>query len=205
MIHPTVLSSKGLRNLSRHDMKSIIAETERDASSQTPPKDGLPTLKWTPRTPPRPERMPPAPGFPTSLSPGKKVDLRGTTVITPGSPTIARPDTKSSGLSMTRPRGVGSALVEAKQQAQSPPKTLMPKPSAHIPPPPIRTQNTQIFQSITPVKPVASSSSMRRTSLVSSLDRYFLMLIFIDPGVAASHGRTCQTIPSPTDNHPKVV
>jgi len=144
-------------------MKSIIAETERDAFPQTPPKDGSSVAKWAPRTPPRPERMPSTHGSPVSSSPGKKVDLRMTPTITQISSTILRPDATSSGLSLTRPQGVSPALGVAKAQSQPPPKALS-KPPVHIPPPLIRSQSTRISQPIIPVKMDAGSPSIRRTS-----------------------------------------
>ena len=182
-------------------MKSIIAEAEKNALPQTPPKDGLSTTKWTPRTPPRPERMPSVPGPPMSSSPGKKVDLRMTPTITQGSFTTVRPDTKSSGLSMTRPQGVGPALGAAKQQFQSPPKTpLSPAPTTLSL---TRTKSTQTSQPITPTKTGASSPSIRRTSLVSSFDHPPVsMLIFMLLGVAATHGQT--RLP-PMEDRPRVV
>lgn len=202
MDHLTALLLKGLRRLSRHDMKSIIAETERNASSRTPPKDGPLTVKWTPRTPPRPERMAPVPGLPMSSSTSKKVDLRTTAAITPGLPTVAKPGTPSSGLSITRPRDVGPVLAAEKQQSRSPPKPLVLKPSAH---PLTRTQSDQVFQPITPLKSSASSPSIRRTSLVSSFDRPSLILILIVLGVGASHGQTCPTAHPPVGSRLKVV
>jgi hypothetical protein len=145
-------------------MKSIIAETERNLSSQTSPKDGLSTAKWTPRTPPRPERMPPTPAPPASSSPSKMGDVRITPVTTQGVPAITRPEITSSGLSITRPQGIGPALGVAKSQAQTPPKSLGIKPPLHFPPSPTRTQSSQAAQPITPVKLGAGSPSVRRTS-----------------------------------------
>ena len=144
-------------------MKTIMAETERNAYSQNPPKDGSPVAKWTPRTPPRPERMPPTHGSPVSSSPGKKVNLRMAPVITQTSSTILRPGTTSSALSLTRPQGVSPALGAAKSQSQSPPKALS-KPPAHTPTPLTRTQSTQVSQPIIPVKMGVGSPSIRRTS-----------------------------------------
>lgn len=149
-------------------MKSIIAETERDAYLQTSPKDGSPVAKWKPRTPPRPERMPPAPGSLLPPSPSKKIDLRVTPTITQGSSTTIRPDTTSSGLSITRPQGAGPALPTVKPQPRSPPRVLASRPPIHVPPPLTRTQSTQVSHPITPVKMEAGSSSIRRTSQVPS-------------------------------------
>jgi len=144
-------------------MKSIIAETERNAYSQNPPKDGLSVAKWTPRTPPRPERMPPTHGSPVSSSPGKKVDLRMTPALTQTSSTTLRPDTTSSALSLTRPQGVNPALGAVGSRSQSPPKALS-NPPAHTPSPLTRTQSAQVSQPIIPVKMGAGSPSIRRTS-----------------------------------------
>lgn len=144
-------------------MKSIIAETERNAFPQTPPKDGSSVAKWTPRTPPRPERMPSTHGSQISSSPGKKVDLRMTPAVTQISPTILRPDTTSSGLSLTRPQGVSPALGVVKPQSPSPPKALS-KPQAHIPLPLTRSRSTQASQPIIPIKMDVGSPSIRRTS-----------------------------------------
>ena len=177
-------------------MKSIIAETERNLPSRTPPKDGLSGVKWTPSTPPRPGQMPPSPGLPMLSSPSKKVDLRKAPALTPGSSTAMRPDTTSSGLSITRPQVISPVLVVAKQQVQSPQTVPMLKPSAYISPTLNRMQSTQISQPITPVKLGVNSPSIRRTSSVSSPDRPSLILISIVVGVAARHGRTCPTIPS---------
>jgi hypothetical protein len=142
-------------------MKSIIAETERSAFPQTPPKDGSSIAKWTPRTPPRPERMPSTREQPVSSSPGRKVDLKMTPAITQIPPTVLRPDTTSSGLSLTRPQGVSPALGAVKPQSQSPPNALS-EPPVHIPPPLTRSQSAQISQPIVPVK--MGSPSIRRTS-----------------------------------------
>lgn len=143
-------------------MKSIIAETERNAFPQTPPKDASPTAKWTPRTPPRPERMPSTPGLPASSSPGKKVDLRMTPAVTQGSWTILSSDTKNSGLSITRPQGVNPVLGTTKPQSQSPPKALLSKPPTHLPPS-SRTQNIQTSQPAIPVRMNVGSPSIRHT------------------------------------------
>lgn len=186
-------------------MKSIIAETERKASPRTPPKDGSPTAKWTPRTPMRAERMPPALGLSMSSSPGKRVDWRISPATMAGPSTIVRPETTSSGLSITRPQGVDPVPAVTKQQAQSPQKAVTPKPSAHIPPPLTRSQSAQVSQPIAPVKFGPGSPSVRRTSLVSSLDRTPLMLTFILLGVAASRGRMRPTTLLATVNHPKAV
>ena len=205
LLFPFFYNRKELKHLSRHDMRSIIAETEKNATSRTPPTDGLSTMKWIPRTPPRPDRMPPAPGLPMPSSPGKKAEFRRTPATTPGPSTVARPNHTSSGLSITRPRGVGPALAVANQQTQTPQKALTPEFSAHTHPLLARTRSTQLSQPGTPVKLFVSSSSIQRTSLVSSLDRLSLVLIFIVPGVAASHGRTCLANPLSIDNRPKVV
>jgi len=149
-------------------MKRIIAETERDAFTQIPKKDGSPTARWTPRTPPRPERQPPAPGLPLSLSPDKRIDVRTTFSIAQGSLSIVRPDTASSGLSMTRPQGVDPVLGMGKPQSQSPPKALTSKTRAHIPPSLTRTKSTQVPQPITPIKMGVGSPSVRRTSWAPS-------------------------------------
>jgi len=149
-------------------MKSIIAEAERKAFPQTPPPDGPPTAKWTPRIPPRPERMPSTPGLPSSSSPSKNIDLRMKSTITEGSSTVIRSNTTNSGLSISRPHRVSPALGTAKPQSQSPPKVLSSKPPAHIPPPLARTQGPQVSQPIIPVKMGASSPSIRRTSYVST-------------------------------------
>ncbi|KAF9784961.1 hypothetical protein BJ322DRAFT_1060536 [Thelephora terrestris] len=150
----------------KHDMKSIIAETEMNASSRTPPKDCFSMAKWTPRTPPRPELMPSTLASPVSSSPGKRGELRMTLANMQGPPTTARPDTTSSGLSITRPPGVSPALEGVKLQTQSSPKTLVPKSPAHTLPPSARTQSrsSQVSQPITPVKLNASSTGIRRTS-----------------------------------------
>lgn len=144
-------------------MKNIIAETERSAFPQTPPKDGLSTAKWTPRTPPRSERMPSTSGSPVSSSTSKKVDLRMTPAITQASSTIPRPNATGSGLSLTRPQGVNPAFGVAKLQSQSPPKALS-KPPNHIPPPLTRIQSTQVSQPIIPIKMGNGSPTIRRTS-----------------------------------------
>ena len=175
-------------------MKSIMAEAEGNTSSQTPPKDGLSTVKWTPRTPPRPERMP-AP--PVSLSTGKKIDLKITPAATPGYKTVVRPDITSSGLSMTRPQELGPAPGGVGPQAQTPPKTLVSKPPTHIPPPSTRTQSTQASQTITPVKLSAGSPSIRRTSSVPLSDHPHSDTDMPCLGVAVTRGRTT---PQPTDN-----
>lgn len=180
---------KELRRLFRHDMKSIIAETEKNMSCRTPPKDGLSTLKWTPRTPPRAERMPPTPGLPISSSPSK-VDSRTSPAITPGLTAVTRPrpDTTSSGLSITRPQGVNPVLAVVKQQAQSPLKVITPNPPAHVSPLLTRTQSAQVSQPIMPVKLGSSSPGIRRASLVSSFARLALMLISIVLGAVTMHG-----------------
>ena len=147
----------------RHDMKTIIAETERSAFPHTPPKDGLSTVKWTPRTPPRSERMPLTSGPPLSSSVSKRIDLRMTPAITPVSSTIHGFNTTGSGLSLTRPQGVNPTFGAVKPQSQSPPKSLS-KPPNHIPPSLTRTQSTQVTQPIIPIKMGASSPSVRRTS-----------------------------------------
>jgi len=144
-------------------MKSIIAETERNTFPQNPPKDGSSMAKWTPRTPPRSERMPPTHGSPVSSSPGTKVDLRIKPAITQTSSTILRPDTTSSALSLTRPQGVSPALGAAKSQSQSPLKGPS-RPPAHILPPLTRSQSTQVSQPVIPVRTGVSSPSIRRTS-----------------------------------------
>ena len=143
-------------------MKSIIAETERSAFPQTPPSEGLSTAKWTPRTPPRSERMPSTSGSPVSLSTSKKVDLRMTPAITQAL-TIPRPNATGSGLSLTRPQGVNPAFGVAKPQSHSPPKALS-KPPNHIPPPLTRIQSTQVSQPIIPIKMGTGSPTIRRTS-----------------------------------------
>jgi len=148
-------------------MKRIIAETERDAFTQTPPKDGSPTAKWVPRTPPRPEQMPPTAGSPQSLSPDKRVDVRITPAVMRGSSSTIRPDTTSSGLSRTRPQGVSPVLGIGKPPSQSPPKSLTSRSQTHDPPPLTRTQSTQVFQPIIPIKRGASSPGVRRTSWVT--------------------------------------
>jgi hypothetical protein len=193
---------KQLRDSYRHDMKSIIAETEMNASSRTPPKDCFSMAKWTPRTPPRPELMPSTLASPVSSSPGKRGELRMTLANTQGPPTTARPDTTSSGLSITRPPGVSPALEGVKLQTQSSPKTLVPKPPAHTLPPSARTQgrSSQVSQPITPVKLNASSTGIRRTSSASSRDPVSLTLMIIIPGVATSHGQRCLATPSSVDN-----
>lgn len=196
---------KQLRGLCRHDMKSIIAETERNSSPHTPPRDGSLTAKWTPRTPPRPELMPSSPAPPVSSSPGKRVDPRTTPAIMQGPPTIARPVTTGSGLSITRPQGVGPALGEARPQSQTPPKTIVPKSPARIPPSLTGTQNNQVSQPTTPVKPSAGSPSIRRTSSAFSRDPSALMLMLFILGVAASHGQQRPATPSSTDNRLRVV
>ena len=143
-------------------MKSIIAETERGAFPQTPPKDGLLTAKWTPRTPPRSERMPSTSGSPVS-STDRKVDLRMTPAITPASLTIHGPNATGSGLSLTRPQGVNPMSGVAKSQSQSPSKALS-MPSSHISLPLTRTQSTHVSQPIIPVKMGAGSPSIGRSS-----------------------------------------
>ena len=148
-------------------MKRIIAETERGAFIQTPPNDGSPIAKWTLRTPPRPEQMPHTAGSPQSLSPDKRVDVRTSPGITQGSSNIVGLDTASSGLSITRPRGVIPVLGIGKSQSQSPPKAIILKPRAHVPPP-TRAQSTQVSQPITPIKMGAGSPGIRRTSWVPS-------------------------------------
>jgi len=153
-------------DLFRHDMKRIIAETERDAFAQIPPNDGSSIAKWTPRTPPRSEWMPPTPGLPPSSSQDKRVDVRTSPGMTQGSSNIVRLDTASSGLLITRPRGVIPVIGIGKPQSQSPPKAITSKPRVHAPPLPTRTQSTQVSQPITPIKMGASSSSIRRTSWV---------------------------------------
>ena len=148
-------------------MKSIIAETERNALPQTPPKDGPSTAKWTPRTPPRPERMPSTSGLPVSSSPGKKIDLRMTPAVMQVSSTSLGSGTTNSGLSLTRPQGVSPTLGVAKLQSQSPPKALS-KPPVHISPSMARAQSTQMPQPIIPFKISGSSPGMHRTSSVPS-------------------------------------
>jgi len=145
-------------------MKRIIAETERDAFAQTPPKDGSPVAKWTPRMAPRPERMPPTTGSPPSLSPGKRVGVKTSPGIAQGSSSIIRLDTAGSGLSMTRPREVIPVLGIGKPQSQSPPKAVTLKPRVHAPPPLTRTQIGQVPQPITPIKVGSGSPGVRRTS-----------------------------------------
>ena len=149
-------------------MKRIIAETERGALAPAPPNDGSPIAKWTPRTPPRPERMPPTTESPPSLSPDRRADVRTSPGIAQGSLAIVRPDTASSGLSITRPRGVIPVLGVGKPQSQSPPKATASKPRLHAPPPLTRAQSTHVSQPITPTKMGAGSPSIRRTSWVSS-------------------------------------
>jgi hypothetical protein len=162
-------------------------------------------VKWTPRTPPRTERNPPAPRLSTLPSPSKKVDLRISPATMAGPPIVARPDFASSGLSITRPQWVGPVPAAEKQQAQSPLKVLTPKHPVHTPPHLTRTQSAQASQPITPVKFGAGSPSIQRTSLVSSFFRLLLMLNFIVLGVVAGRGRTCLGTPSPTGNHPKAA
>jgi len=159
---------KQLKDLFRHDMKRIIAETERGAFAQTPPNNGSPIAKWTPRTPPRPERMPPTAGSPSSLSPDKRVDVKTSPGISQGSSSIVRLDSASSGLSITRPRGAIPVVGVGKSQSQSPPKAITPKLRIHDPLPVTRAQSTQLSQPITPTKMGVGSPSIRRTSWVSS-------------------------------------
>ena len=145
-------------------MKSIMAETERNAFPQTPPKDGS-LAKWTPRTPLRPERMPSTSGSPVS-SPSKKVDLRVMTpAITQESSIIVKPDTTSSGLSMSRPQGVGPTLGIPKPLSQSPPGPHVFSLPTHAPQPRTRAQSGQ---PIIPARMGPSSPSIRRASLAPS-------------------------------------